>query len=187
MVPSDLNVPLAGGASAPQRQDLLRQQLKRDLRALVPISRRRAFRMHLECICIPDGIRRIRKADDCHAFVVGRDVAEPANAFERELVCRVGLGRLATSARVVPSRSLVTTTLPPTSGESTLGTSLPEHSAVSLRTRNTCFWFGSCGLWVTVCARAALIATSAVTPIQMMPRTINPRVRMTRCIASSSG
>jgi hypothetical protein len=32
MVPSDLNVPLAGGASAPQRQDLLRQQLKRDLR-----------------------------------------------------------------------------------------------------------------------------------------------------------
>jgi hypothetical protein len=95
---------------------------------------------------------------------------------------------MATSARVVPSLSLATTTLPPTSGESTLGTSLPEHSAVSLRIRKTCFWFGSCGLWVTVCARAAaLIATSAVTPIQMMPRTINPRVRMTRCIAFSSG
>jgi hypothetical protein len=96
---------------------------------------------------------------------------------------------MATSARVVSSRSLVTTTLPPTSGESTLGTSLPEHSAVSLRTRKTCFWFES-WLWLTVCAsETALTAKSAVTPIQVMPtRTINPRFRMTRCIiASSSG
>ena len=69
-----------------------RQQLKRDLRALVPISQRRALRLHLESIRIPNGIRRIRKADNRHALVVGRDVAEPANAFESELVGRVRLG-----------------------------------------------------------------------------------------------
>jgi hypothetical protein len=69
-----------------------RQQLKRDLRALVPISQRRALRLHLESIRIPDGIRRIRKADNRHALVVGGDVAESANAFESELVGRVGLG-----------------------------------------------------------------------------------------------
>jgi hypothetical protein len=140
MVPSDVDVPLTHGCrdrvpSAYTR----RQQLKRDLRALVPVSWRRAFRMHLECVCVPDGTGRIRKADNCHAFVVGGDVAETANAFEKELVVVLGFAVMATSALVVPSLSLVTTTLPPASGESTLGTSLPEHSALSLRTSKTCF------------------------------------------------
>jgi hypothetical protein len=87
--------------------------------------------------------------------------------------------------QVLPSCSLVTQMLPPTSGESTFGTSLLMQSDWSLRMRYTCRWFGSAS-WRAISASAEiLLAMAATTTTQSASRRIHPRIRVVGRIISS--
>src|SRR5258705_352792 len=80
----------------------------------------------------------------------------------------------------------VTQTLPPTSGESTLGTLVFVQSEKSWRTRSTWFWFGTFG-GGGICATATLVAATAARATPRVPHANSPRSCLVRRIASSWG
>src|SRR6476646_3087196 len=62
-----------------------------DRDALVLVTGRRAFRIHVEREGVPDFIGPEAEHRLADALVVGLDVAEDAHALQEELVCRVAL------------------------------------------------------------------------------------------------